>query len=360
MNTKSQITLFILFGAILFIGIVFEYYLKNDVEKSVEVPLDISPIEAYIQNCVQSIGKNALILIGKQSGYYQLKSPYLKDTNFNLSYYLFNNIDFSPTLKDLEREISKYIDNNLQTCINNFGEFKKQGLEISNYDMHPNTKIGLNSISISIDSPVTISRGKTIQKIDYSNVVMGKINLYSIYNVSKEITSLQHKEPNRLCLSCLYELGEKNGLYVDVTEYMNNTLIFDIRDYNSSITGIYNFTFAVKYPEISCQNLAGYDDIIFLNDCLEAEKERLSNKIDIGAIPDFDIKFGKAFFYDVNSTGKNIFFEDFTSLFQIDKLSGIINFTPTNEQIGSHQIWIRAYDWAGNKDYANFKINITK
>jgi len=158
----------------------------------------------------------------------------------------------------------------------------------------------------------------------------------------------------------LYDLGAKNNLYIGITEYFNNTLIFDIRDYNSSITGTYNFTFAINYPRISCQNVAEVDDFIFLNDCLEAEKEKLRNKINIEQIPNFKVKIGEIFFFDVNATGKNLFFEDFTGLFEIDKSSGIIQFTPKNEQIGSHQIWIRAYDLAGTEDYGNFEINITK
>ena len=365
MKKKSQITIFVLLGLLLLISFGFVYYLKNDpkqpeIEKIVKASFDINPIRLYIQNCIQGAGKDALISIGKRGGYIQLKKPYLNDSNFNLPYYIFNGIDFSPSLKDIEKEISKYVGSNLKSCINNLEEFKKQGFDISNDAITFNTKIAANSISIEITSPLTITKRNNAQKISNLDAVIDKVNLYKIYNVSKEIANLQYKEPSNLCLSCLYELGEKNKLYVDVTDYLNNTLIFDIRDYNSSVTGIYNFTFAVKYPEISCENLAGFGDFIFLNNCLEARKKILDNEIVIETIHDFNIKADNKFFYDVNATGKNILFEDFTDLFEINKSSGIIDFKPTVEKAGPHQIWIRAYDLAGNEDYTSFKINITK
>ena len=366
MNKKGQITVIVLFGLTILIGFGFVFYLKNNgisqpqIEKTTNLPFDISQIKLYIQNCIESTGKNALILIGKQSGYYELKKPYLKYENFNLPYYLYNNIDFSPSIKDIEKEISKYVDNNLHLCINNFEDFKQQGFDITNDKIKSTTNIGMNSISFDINFPITIKKENNIQRISNFNALLDNSNLYKIHKVSKEITNLQYKEPNKLCLSCLYDLGIKNDLYIDVIEYSNNSLIFNIRDYNFSVTKIYNFTFAIKYPEVSCENLAGVDDFTFLNECLEAEKKRLSNEIKLENIPDFNVKIDELFFYDVNATGKNIIFEDFTDLFEINKSSGIIQFTPKNEQIGLHNIWIRAYDLAGDEDKTNFEINITK
>lgn len=94
MKRKSQITLFILFGILLLIGLVFASQIKNRAVTQNAGQIDISPIELYVKNCLESTGKKALISVGKHSGYYQLKSPYLKDKNFNLSYYFFDGISF--------------------------------------------------------------------------------------------------------------------------------------------------------------------------------------------------------------------------------------------------------------------------
>jgi len=335
MTKKSQITVYILLALILAIGYGLIVYLRNSETEKVEIgkisnmPFEISPIKTYIENCIENTGKNALLLIGKQGGYYKLKNPYLKDDNFNLPYYIYNYIDFSPSIKDIENEISKYIDNRLESCINNFEEFKKIGFDISQDKPKSNTKIAINSAYIEVNFPIVITKGGNIQKIEKLSSSINNVHLKSIHNVSKEISNLQYQEPNKLCLSCLYDFGEKNNLYIDVIEYPNNTLIFEIRDYNNSIAEIYNFTFAIRYPEISCKNLAGVDDFIFLNECLAAELEKLSNPIKILDIDDFNVKINETFSYDVNANGKNFLFEDFTDL-------------------------------VGNEDLKDFEINITK
>lgn len=365
MSKKSQIALFALFGIVLLIGLGFVFYLRNKTDKTEtsradNAPSYIYPIKLYIQSCLETTGKDALLHIGKQGGYYKLKKPYLNESNLSVPYYLYGYTDFSPSINSIENEISKYVDAHLLQCINNFEDFNKQGLDITYEQIHSSTKIGISSVSIDMNFPVTVIKENSVQKTEHFNSLIGKINLYEIYTTSKEITNLEYKEPNKLCLSCLYDLGKKYGLYVDVSKNPNSTLIFNIRSYNTSITGIYNFTFAVKYPDVSCKNLAGINDFAFLNQCLDSEKKRLSNKIKIRSIPDFKVKINESFFYDVNSTGKNVIFEGFTELFAIDKFSGVINFTPKNEEIGSHNIWIKAYDLAGNEDYSNFNINITK
>ena len=356
---------------IFFIAAGFIFYISNqnkskeaEIEKSSKIIFDVSPIKFYVENCIEDTAKNALIHIGKHGGYYQLKKPYLIDENFKLPYYVVENLDFSPSLNVIQNEISKYIDNNLPICINNFEEFKNQGFEIIQEEIKSDINIELNSISFNVNFPITIKKDDTIQEIKNFKVRIEQIPLSSIHKVSREITKLQLQEPTSVCLSCLYGLGEKSNLYIDIVEYKNNTLIFDVRAYNTSIIFPeefpYNFTFAAKYPEVSCDNLGLVDDFIFLNECLEAKKKELSNEIIIEDIPNFEIQAGEEFFYDINATGKNFVFEDFTNLFDIDKISGIIRFTPKNEEIGLHQIWIRAFDSIGNEDYENFKINIMK
>ncbi len=366
MHKKSQITYFILFSIIIFIAGGFIFYINNqkikevEVHKSYGITSDIAPVKLYIENCIVETGKNALLYIGKHGGYYKLRNPKLEDSNFNLTYYLFDNIDFSPSLGYIEKEISNYIDNNLQFCINDFNEFKKQGFDITNHNISTNTKIGTNSISFDVNILIEIRKDKNIQKIDNFNGFINQVNLYNIHNVSKEITYLQYKEPYKLCLSCFYELSEENNLYISVLEHLNNTLVFQITDYNTSITGIYNFTFAVSYPEVSCKNLQYVEDTLFLNSCLEQKKTKLENKININPVPDFSIPANSVFYYEINAYGRGVVYEDFTDLFDINKTNGVISFKSNSKQIGVHNIWIKARDTIGNEDYANFHINITK
>lgn len=369
-RNRAQVTLFIILGFVIFIGFVFTIYIKNErnivvnVKKVSETPFDIQPVKVFVENCIEDTAKNALILIGNQGGYYELKKPYFKDNNFNLSYYFFNNLDFSPSLADIEKEISKYIDKNLDFCINDFEEFKKQGFEIIRGDIiQTDTKIEENSVLFNVNFPITIKRGDHKQQIEKYSINIPDFHLKKIHSVSKEITNYQINNPNTVCLSCLYELAEKNNLIIDIIKYTNTSLIFDIRDYNRTednvIKSPYNFTFAIKLIDISCDNFVGLDDLSFIQQCIDEQIKNATKEIQTEDIPNFQAKINEPFYYHVNAYGNKLKFYDYSELFDITD-NGIINFTPNLEQIGNHSTWVSIKDILGNEQFKNFNIEVTE
>ena len=368
MNKKSQITYFLLFSLIILIFGGFYFYTNNQnqiketkIEKSSEIIFDTSPIKFYIENCIENTGKDALIHIGRHGGYYELKKPYLIDENFKLPYYAVENLDFSPSLNVIENEISKYLDNNLPICINNFEEFKEQGFEIKQNKAKFETKIEQSSVSFDVNFPITIKKVNRIQKIEKFSGYIPNFHLKSINDVNKIIISQQIQNPNSVCLSCLYELAEENNLYIDLIKYSNSSLIFDIRDYNITEDNIikspYNFTFAVKLLDISCDNFIRTDDIFFIQRCVEELIKNSTKEIQIEDIPDFQISINKTFYYKINVNGSQLAFYDYSELFNISN-EGVISFVPNSEQIGNHSIWVSVKDILGNEEFKNLHIEV--
>ena len=68
-------------------------------------------------------------------------------------------------------------------------------------------------------------------------------------------------------------MAEKYDFYVNVINYANTTLIFTIKDYNITKDIIfdipYNFTFAIKYTGISCNNIGNIEDPDILQECIQ-------------------------------------------------------------------------------------------
>lgn len=260
---------------VLLVGSAFIIYLNNKpkAEENSNIPSEINPIKLFVENCIEDIGKNALLHIGKHGGYYNTKEPNLKDGNFDLPYYLYSNLDFSPSIKDIEFEISKFIDHNLLQCIGDFQEFKKQGYDIKQGSPSSSTFIGEDLVSFDLSFPIEIEKGSSQQKIDRFNVNLNDVHLKNIYNVSKEIVSFQYENPDRLCLTCVYTLSKKTRLYIDLLNYRNNSIIFTIKDYNRASDSIiekpYNFTFAIKYAGISCDNVNALEDPDLVQECIE-------------------------------------------------------------------------------------------
>ena len=357
---KSQITFFVLLGFIILIIVVFLTNIEQlDSKKGRKIDLpEATAIKLFVENCIRETGREGLIFIGKQSGYYKLQPPSLKDDFFNLSYYFYKNLKSVPSKEKIEDEISSYLSDNLLSCTNNFSEFKNIGFKIVYMNVSTKTAIEEKAISFHVNFPIKIQKGSDITDIYDYYVRLDEIPLKKINEISADIVDLQYQDPSSVCMSCIYDFANKYDVHIDLTEYPNDTLIFKLSSYNTSIVKIYNFTFAMKLPEISCNNLANVEDAMFLEECLECRKELLKNKIKIDAIPNFNIKVGDSLLYDVNASGKNIAFEDFTNLFDIDKTSGKILFTPNAEQVGKHQIWVRAFDLAGNEGLENFEINV--
>lgn len=366
-SKKSQVALFLILGFIILIGFAFAVYIKDnavkqpEIEKTTNILFDANPIKLYVQNCIESTGKNALILIGKQGGYYQLKKPNLEDDNFNLPYYIFDNLDFSPSLEQIEKEISKYVDGNIQYCINDFEEFRKQGFDITDNVVKSNTRIGTNSVSIDVNFPIEIRKEDNIQKIDNFNMMLNNVHLSNIHKVIKEVIDFQLNNPNSVCLSCLYKLAEENNLYIDIIQYQNNSLIFNIRDYNITEDNIikspYNYTFAVKLEDISCNNFIGTEDQFFVQRCIDELIKNSTKEIQIKDIPDFRIKIKETFYYKIDASGTNLIFNVYSDIFYITN-SSILTFVPNREQIGNHSIWLSVKDILGNERFKNFNIEV--
>src|SRR3989338_760944 len=334
MRNKAQITIFILFGFILLIGFSFIAYTNNgvketEIEKVSVAPFDITQIKLYVEN-------------------------------FNLPYYVYENLDFSPSISDIEKEISKYVDNNLKSCLKDFEKFKKQGFEIKQGEIKYDTAIERSSVLIKVDFPIAIKKeDKTIKLNEFKIKIDSPLS--KIFNLTKEMVVIQLEDIDSVCLSCLYQLTNRNNLYLDIFDYDDSSLIFSIKDYNikedNLIKSPYTYNFAIKALNISCDNFVGTDDMFFIEMCADNLIKNLSKEIQIEDIPNFQVKFSEQFYYKVHALGTNLSFDDYSELFDITN-NGIINFTPNFEQIGNHSLWIGVKDILGNQKFTNFNIEV--
>ena len=200
-------------------------------------------------------------------------------------------------------------------------------------------------------------------RVDSFSKSIDNIILGIIYDVSKSIVDEQMNDFSSICLGCIIDLGIENDLFIDMSRLDNETIVSTITDFNSKINNLpYKYIFANKYEKISCTNIPSnwpeerLND--FLLDCVSQQIEEFNYTLRIMEIPDLDAVVNDSFIYDVNGTGFNITFSDTSNLFEIDKKTGLINFTPTEEDIGPHIIWIRAVDSLDNIDFESFQLKI--
>jgi len=360
MHKKGQITYFLLLGFIMLIVASLVFYGYNQNKNLGIVFFDKEPIEFFIKSCIEQTGEEATMFISRYGGYYNLPNPHYNSLVLKAPYYFNYNIPLNPTKKQVEKQLSDYMNDNLFFCFRNFVNFKQKGYDIILLNISTKTTLIPDRVIFDIKMPLVIKRGATSYNLDNFKVELDKIGLNEIVELNNLMLQEQAKEPSSICISCIINWTIDFNLLVRINNLGNNNILFTVIDNNTIIKGNpLEFNFINRYNFFSCSNLP-IDDVEFVQECLNQIIFNSTKDLKINDIPDFELKIGDIFFYDVNATIKNVIFEDYTNLFDIHKTSGIINFTPDELQTDDHDIWLKAIDPLGRTHLTNFKLKIMK
>ncbi len=311
---------------------------------------EVVPIKLFVENCLTKTGKNALVKIGRQGGYYKVPDESITVLNERTPLYYSNLKSNLPSKKRIENELSWYLKDNLHFCMDNITIFNKQGYKLDfgnkiidfsdvvnkdnkTLDWSVKTQIFDSEVLFSLNFPITIRKGNQVTRVSkFQNKL--PIRLGKVYSTAQQMLIEYSKKPDYICLSCFDDLKDKD-IKVN-TLPQRDILWYLITDDKSIVSGQnYFFKFAVE----------------FLVDEPQTQKIILP----IGKLNAFA---GKAFQYHVKTTSNDLVFYDDSEFFEIDKLKGIISFTPTKEQVGENIFEISVTDKKGNQDSELILLNI--
>lgn len=363
MKKDGQVSIFVILGIIILTIGFLSFYIRQPKSQETEViseaPLLLNPVKNYIELCLEEIGKDAVVWIGDRGGYYML--PELSTRYFvpNTAIYYYKSTNIMPSQEVVESEIARYINENLNDCIRDFLVFKEQGFTIEQGQIKSATTLRESDVLLRLSFPLVIRIQDDSYEIKEFIAQVKNVRLKIIYDVIREIIEKQIETPDTICLSCIADLAKNNDLVVEMNSIENSTIIFTITDLNSEINNLpYKYIFANKYEEYSCSNLPIDASEDLLLECLQLQIEEFNYILKIEEILDLNAIVNIPFVYNVNAIGANINFSDFTNLFEINKTTGLIKFTPKEDQIGIYTVWIRVKDSLGNENYESFQLNI--
>ena len=368
-NRKGQVSIYMLLGLIILIGLGFVFYLRNDVSKGTEIqqvsrlPFEIGPIRNYVESCIEDVGKDGVEFIGRRGGYFILPKYLTNEYLTKTAYYFYQSRNIMPTKAKVEQELSNYVNEELFFCINNFAPFRNQGLEIESKGINISTIIDPNSVAFNVDYPLIAKKGASQIKLDSFTKSIANVRLGMIYKVSAEIINEQMKDFDSICLSCIINFAIERDLYVNLQRLDNTTILFTITDNNTKIDGFpYKFIFANKYREASCGNIPSdwpeERQQQFILDCVQSEIEKYNYSFEVESDIALKAYVGQLFTANINATGFNLTFLDNTDLFDIEQDTGIIRFIPKEEDIGEYNMLISVEDGFKNKRYSLIYLNI--
>ena len=331
-NRKGQITIFIILGIVIIASVSLLLYFRSvstndsnsEIEKIFETSTDAIPIKTFVESCLGNVADDGIIYTSLRGGYYivadGVEQPFMK-----IPYYFYLGSEDVPTTSEIEAEISKYVSSEIDKCLNDFTSFKEIGYKIETDDKTVKTNLG-KSVSIRLEYPIKVTKGESTTTItDFHYNI--NFNFAKLYNIIFDFATEHQKNPDFVPIGHLSFLAQKNNMTYNLIYTNDNEVIYsfifnDLFDYNETLL----FNFAAKY---------NWSDL------------STSQIIDINPIEPQSAYVGYEFEYQVTGNGDNIKFSDFSYLFDINEDSGLIKFTPTERDIGTHNIIIKAYDDEG-------------
>ena len=197
-KNKAQISVFIIIGVVLVAGVILAYAIFSKTGPRYNTPTAEDP-QQYIEKCVKDSVSEAEPIILKQGGY-------INPGNFKLyqdekvAYLCYTNLFYEKCtnqepmfIKHIEDEITNYTKNRIDVCFSNLkNDLEKQNYAIEMSGMDMKTELLKNTIRVTIDRKMSITRNEETKRFDKFNVLMNS-PLYNLANVAIEIANQEAK-----------------------------------------------------------------------------------------------------------------------------------------------------------------------
>lgn len=256
MHKRGQITVFVILGILIVavLGLIFYLYNLRTVPEVEKISgFDFSRTEVlknYIEGCIEKAGNEALNLVGKQGGeinpgfykpYFDSKVSYLCYTNSYSACY-----NKKPFLHQyIEKELTQYVNQKISVCLSSLDkELKNRGYSFEKGTFILSTKINPYSVIISLNYPLTITKGTS--KISINNFTkLFNIPLGRLIEVAEDIVNNEINSPLGFFSYQTYIILQNGEIQIE-RDIIEKTEIYIVTMRNKN----YKFQFAIQnYPK---------------------------------------------------------------------------------------------------------------
>jgi len=223
MNKKAQVTLIIAIAVFIVIIAGLIFYVANYFKKSSIEPLvfEKASIENYINGCVKKTAEDGLRQFGKKG-------------------FVVENSKI-PSIEQIQNELSFYVDSNLNTCLKDFRDFKRQGWDVEKGNINTKTQINQEDVVFDVNFPIKVS--DKVNTLNFDRFVIKlDIRLKYIYDLINKIVDFDSKYKRQVDMTML------NAHDVNVTIFeVQDSLVYVIDDSKSLIMNEpYRFVLRIK------------------------------------------------------------------------------------------------------------------
>lgn len=251
MKKRGQITLFIIVGLVLILGVII-FFLMRDSASGMDARAaqikdeDAKEVYFFIKDCQRDAGQEALFYFGYEGGRTEFFPHKYDYSDYSVPYYFYEGVSYMPDENELDRMIlSKYMDDNLLKCINNFEGFP--GLRVIYENPQTSTKIASKSVVFDTDFEVTVYKGEKEIQVGPDFRFEYQVRLGEILTITKTI--IENQLTNELFIHWDYITDKTNdGFQITAYTEKDNTIVYRIIDEKNELYDAdYLFQFANKY-----------------------------------------------------------------------------------------------------------------
>lgn len=170
MKKKGQVTFFIIIGIILLIIVGVYFALRGTIEEEPPILPEYQPIQQFIETCIDANAKEALFLLGQNSGHIyippELDNPLLFyrrtpiGTN-EIPFWWYEGKEFAITESYVADQITRYMEDNIMDCLD-FSSFQnKFSIEPILTKPQVNTILNEEDTAVEVGYPLQITKKST-------------------------------------------------------------------------------------------------------------------------------------------------------------------------------------------------------
>ncbi len=196
---KGQVTIFIIVGILLLLGVVLVILIKKEVVQLTPEELSLPEegrVEDIVRNCVYRLGNEALFTLGLQGGYIDVPSELSYDgsTHLRLSpvhvipYWAVGMDVRIPSPQEIEQRLNEYLQKNLQSCVFSQESYLQTYDLIEKSDPDVKTTLAEKTVLFSVrwEIEVRTKAGERVAELFQHDVAV-PVRLKALYETARKI-----------------------------------------------------------------------------------------------------------------------------------------------------------------------------
>lgn len=149
---RGQISLFLIIGIVVAMFLALIVVMWQFPSLSIGKPMTV---EGFVSACLEDVGTDAVLLLSRQGGHYQLQDSAL-GTEI---------LKEVPSNEEVEKRLAEFVEQNLGKCINGFKAMK--GVVVSpQADPKAHAILSPEAVAFSLEYPVEVSKGDSLTRLN--------------------------------------------------------------------------------------------------------------------------------------------------------------------------------------------------